>query len=165
MQYTHAHFVICEFFQRANNGLNGALNIALQYDGKFFKLRILKLRHHLFQRCAGRFGVCMFAAFPAPEFRNFARARFCINNRKSVAGFRHAIKAKNFNRESRASLCYLGTLIIAQGANLTPFRSDDQDIAAFQGAAFNQQGGYRAATFIEACFHNGTFRRPVRVCF
>src|SRR5690242_10787633 len=94
------HLLGAELVERADDGFDRALHVALDDERKLLAAGALELAHHLFERAAhgaaARFQ--LLALLPRAIIRDFAGARLARHDGKAVAGFRRAVEAEHLDR-------------------------------------------------------------------
>ena len=102
-------FVGAELFERRDDGFDRALHVALDDEREFLAARRLELAHHVGERTARRTAARgdLVALLALAIFGDLAGARFGLDDRDAVAGFRRAGEAQNLDGEARTGL---GTL-------------------------------------------------------
>ena len=95
------------------------------------------------------------------EQRHFAGFFLVCQHQRVFARVRHVRQAKNFHGDGRAGFVNGFAVFVQHGAHFTECRAGQKHIAFFQRAALHQQGGHRAASFVQTGFHDNAFGRRV----
>src|ERR1700722_4182738 len=167
IDHAREHFIGGHFVQRAGDGFDRALDIALDPQREFLAAGSLELTHHLLERTAhaGLPRRHFFALLPDAIIGDLAGAGFGIDNRKPVAGFRCAVEAQYLDRHRRAGGDHGMAGIRHQCAHAAPFGAGDDDVAGLERAALNQDGGDRPAAAVKPRLDHGAFGRAARIGF
>src|SRR5690606_25079632 len=110
------------------------LHVALDDQREFRDPGDLELVHHLLE--AGRTATGnLFADRALTIFGDFTRTGIALDDREAIACARHAVKAKNFDRNGRAGFLDLVALVVDEGANAGKLGAGNDDVADLERAA------------------------------
>src|SRR3984893_12163470 len=107
MEYARRNFLGIELFERRDDRLDRALNVALPYHTAAFRFGI-----------APRGG--LLAPLPLAIFGDFARSRFGFDDGDAIAGFGRPGKAQNLDRHRGTGVLSRLALVVEKGAHAAP---------------------------------------------
>ena len=120
---------------------------------------------HVFQFGRLLFGQAHIAVFTLAEQRHFAGFFLVCQHQRVFARVWNVRQAQDFHGDGRAGFVNGFAVFVQHGAHFTERRAGQQHIAFFQCAALHQQGGHRAASFVQTGFHDNAFGRRVHRSF
>src|ERR1700730_12764264 len=144
MEYARRNFLGIELFERRDDRLDRALNVALPYHTAAFRFGI-----------APRGG--FLAPLPLAIFGDFARSRFGFDDGDAIAGFGRAGKAQNLDRHRGTGVLSRLPLVVEKGAHAAPLRAADDEIAYLERTALDEHGRHRSAAPVETRLDDGSF--------
>ena len=86
-----------------------------------------------------------------------------VGDLEVIAGIRHALQTKNFNRSGRRRIDDGAAAIVKHGAHFAKNRAADEKVAGPQSAVLHQDGGHRTASFIDTRFQHRAGRGSVGI--
>ena len=95
--------------------------------------------------------------------RDFAGARFVLDDRERIAGRRHRRQAEHLDRNRRPGFLHLAAVVVDQRANLAARRARDEHVADAKRAALDEHGRKRAAALVELGLDHRAFGGAVGV--
>jgi hypothetical protein len=165
MDDASTNFVGAQLVERAGNGFDRALHVALDHQREFLHADSLELGHHLFERAplTGLTGSRLVARQTLAVFGNLTGAAFAFDDCELVACRRCARQTENLDRRCRCRFLHMLALVVDQRTNAAPLIAGNDDLARTQCTLLHEDGGDGAAAAVELGFDDGTFRRAVRI--
>src|ERR1700730_3335595 len=159
MDHARRDFLGIELFERRDDRLDRALNVALDDERELLAASRLQLAHHIRQRSARRIAPRggLLAPLPLAIFGEFARSRFGFDDVDAIAGFGRPGKAQNLDRHRGTGFLSRLALVVEKSAHAAPLRSADDEIAYLERTALDQHGRHRPAALVETRLDDGSF--------
>ena len=154
------------FSSELDDGFGRTLHVGANHEREFLAAGSgLQVLHHVDERAAAGAGAggLTLALLTGAVFGDFASARFRLDDRDAIAGFRRAVEAQNLDRNRGSGLLDVGAAVVDQGANAAPFGARHHDVAGAQGPALDEDGRHRTATAIELRLDDRAFRGAIRI--
>ena len=152
-----------ELAQRADDGLDRALHVALDDQRELLAAGLLELLHHLLERARGAGGAQRLAALAHAVVGDLARAALVLDHGERVARLRRGVEAQDLDRHGRPGLRHGLAALVDQRAHAAPGAAGDDDVADAQRAALHQHGADRAAAALELGLDDDALGGAVRV--
>ena len=152
------------FFERADDGLDRALHVALDEQRELLLARsILERLHHLLERARRAGRAQRLAALADAIVGDLAGALLVLDDGDLIAGLGRRVEAQHLDRHRRTGRVDVLALVVDERAHAAPGHAGDDDVADLQRAALDEHGADRAAAALELGLDDDAFGRAVRI--
>ena len=152
-----------ELAQRAGDGLDRTLHVALDQQLELLAAGLLELLHHLLERARRTGGAQRLAALADAVVGDLARPALALDDRERITRLRRRVEAQDLDRHRRPGRGYRLAAIVDQRAHATPGAAGHDDVADAQRAALHEHRADRAATALQLRLDDHAVRRTVRI--
>ena len=152
-----------ELVQRAGDGFDRALHVALDEQRELLAAGLLQLLHHLLERARRAGRAQRLAALAHAVVGDLAGAAFVLDDRERSPASGRRVEAQDLDRHRRPGLRHVRAAIVDERAHAAPRAAGDDDVADAQGAALDQHGADRTAAALQLGLDDDAFGGAVRV--
>ena len=146
-----------ELAQRAGDGFDRALHVALDEQREVLAAGLLQRLHHLLERARRAGRAHRVATLAHAIVGDLARTALALDDGELVAGLGREVEAQDLDRDGRAGLRDVCAELVDEGAHASPCLAGDDDVADAQRAALHEHGADRTAAALELGLDDDAF--------